>query len=134
MNQEDKRQLLSTAIAKRKHDYQLVLEIYCSQSGCSVREITIHVKDHDKTFVPHLRKRSLVCPVCGGTNIIVHGLETALEAERQDDASARHSVNRQMLTRDRMAQGEDCAFLTAAEFGDDRLPPTPPGWFPRPRS
>ncbi|MGE0359678.1 MAG: hypothetical protein AB7R67_03045 [Vicinamibacterales bacterium] len=91
-----------------------------------MRTLTLDLKDHDATLVPTLRRRAPACPACGAA-LIVHHVHTQAEAERHARRDARASVNLQMRERD--AGPDAVMILPLDDYDDDRLPPTPPGWF-----
>lgn len=113
-------------VAARDRDYQIHIHGYCESPDCTVRGVDIRVKDYDRELVQQLSQRVLSCPVCGST-LNVHGAETASECARRKEVHARRSVNLQMRWRD---QGwPDLRFARLSDMEDDRLPPTPDGWF-----
>jgi hypothetical protein len=113
---------------KRARHYVLYLEGYC-RGHCAVREVTLHIKDLDDELLAALSNRALTCPVCGG-GLVVHWTRTAEEQAAEEETEARRSVNSQMRARDfRRDHGRGLFSESAAELLDDRLPPTPDGWF-----
>ena len=107
------------ALAK---DYNLMAEAYCD-GDCPLREVTIHVKDHDKQLLRLLKSHGLTCPLCGH-ELKLHWVRTGREDQRHRDEDSRCSVNAQMYRRDTDGFSIPCSVLC-----DDRLPPTPDGWF-----
>lgn len=108
----------------RARDYQLVIEGYCEAADCPARESRIAIKDHDETLLPLLERRGLSCPVCGG-RLKLHCVAARDDAQLRDDADARVSVALQMYRRD----FPDALAVSMAVLSDDRLPPTPAGWW-----
>lgn len=124
------RDALTTAIAQaRDQDSRLYLEAYCRASGCPAREVTIHVKDHDRNLVALIRRRGLVCSICG-ESLTLHHVQTARDHHRRERANARRLTNTQMYERDHMGP-DGCCAVSLSVCGDDRLPPTPPDWWRR---
>lgn len=117
------------AIARRREaDYLLHLEAYCRVPECPAREVRVHLKDYDQTLLPLLRKRrGLRCPVCGG-RLALHSIQDRDQEQQVRHLEARWSVNAQLWERD-----HGPVFPVAA-LCDDRLPPTPPGWFDQTRT
>lgn len=97
---------------------------YCEEAECPVRDFDIKLKHVDEIDLV----RALACPWCGSLRVSVHGAETLDEREASLNRNARERVNVQMLQRDRPAPG-GLHVMTIGEFTDDRLPPTPPGWW-----
>jgi len=115
--------LLDVAAARRR-DPLLELEAYCESSRCPARVTTVRVKDYDEDLLPLLRRRGgLHCPICGGP-LRLHHAFTLGEAEERRRLEARGSVAVEMYARDR-----DALAVPMAVYLDDRLPPTPPGWW-----
>lgn len=106
----------------------LYVEAYCRSTFCCAREVEILLKDYDREAVGLMRRSGFKCPVCGEGSLTVHNILTARGKSALDAHEARMSVNRQMLARDREGEGRH-VFFSGPEFCDDRLPPTPPGWF-----
>jgi hypothetical protein len=110
----------------RKGNGLLHLELYCDNSDCMAREVNVKVKDYENELVDSARKRGFKCPMCG-KQMKQHGVETPAQREARKEEWSRVSVNLQMRRR---AQGEPGIFvITGTWFHDDRLPPTPDGWF-----
>lgn len=106
----------------------LHLEIYCESSMCDARAITLLLKDNDD-LVEHLRAREWTCPICGEPAKL-HGFTDMKGAEHMEEKEARISVNLQMRKRDHLRRtGEELTTFNVTELLDDRLPPTPVGWF-----
>ncbi|GEM_PF-2976245 len=115
---------LGVIAAARERDPLLELEAYCRSTDCPAREVTIHAKDHDDDLLPLLRRRGgLHCPICGGPLKLHHAI-TFREAEARGRLAARGSVAVEMYARD-----HDTLAVPMAVYLDDRLPPTPPGWW-----
>lgn len=106
----------------------LVVQLYCEAPSCPVRELELLIKDYDHTLLDRLHEHGLRCPVCRRHSITVHWARTVAEDDQVRKQEARVSVNLQMRGRDR---GDDPRMTTfsPADLLDDRLPPTPPGWF-----
>lgn len=122
--------IVSETATAREQDYLLTYEIYCDgvSDGCPAREITIQIKDHDRTLVKLIKRQGgFRCPLCGGF-AKMHWVRTATAERADNERLARCSVNMQMLRRQRAHPG-DIFFMSASEVLDDRLPPTPDGWF-----
>lgn len=109
----------------------LYVEMYCDNSFCAVREVTLHLKDYDTNALKAFRsERGQVCPLCRN-NMKFHWVRTALEQETVSEQDARVSVNLQMFVRDlKVAKPDSAIVVCASQYTDDRLPPTPDGWFP----
>ena len=101
----------------------IYLEGYCRNSSCSIREIEIRVKDHERTFLNEQSR--LRCPVCY-VSLTLHWVRTAHEHTLVGEQFARMNVNEQMYVRD---LGPGLHPVGADVMCDDRLPPTPDGWF-----
>jgi hypothetical protein len=116
----------------RQEDVMLAIEGYCTDPECPTREVEITVKDHYGDLVAMVERRGgLHCPVCGG-RLKLHWVATRQQYAEQRDEDARCDVNAQMYRRDQQAAGANAAlvaFTTMARLVDDRLPPTPPGWW-----
>jgi uncharacterized protein YbaR (Trm112 family) len=63
------------------------LELYCDGEGCSVREVVVHVAEHDRPTSPRLH-----CPACRRP-LKLHQAQTREERLEDDEAAARVSVN-----------------------------------------
>lgn len=115
---------LGVIAAARRRDPVLELEAYCEAGDCPARVTTVRVKDYDEELLPLLRaRRGLRCPICGGPLKLHHAI-TIDEAAAQRRAAARASVAVEMYARD-----HDTLAVPMAVYLDDRLPPTPPGWW-----
>jgi hypothetical protein len=121
------RQLARVREAREKN-YLLTIRAYC-EGYCPARTFEIEIKDHDDQLLEMVRK-GLRCPVCGTRRVAVHAVLTAEERSARSAASARAAVNAQMYTRDHTAPG-NLVVIPASRLGDDRLPPTPAGWWGR---
>jgi hypothetical protein len=117
--------------AARAEHYQVFFEFYCRNQDCAVREVEVRVKDYDGDLLSALKGRRPTCPLCAYP-LALHNVAGGPSYRRQEDADARRSVNAQMRLRDleRDAPGHLHA-LRATEMIDERLPPTPDGWFTR---
>ena len=102
----------------------IVLELYCEQTNCAARQVVVTIKDHDNILVERLAARQQPCPLCGKP-LNFHQVETFAQREAVDERDARMSVNRQMY----LYENPD-GFVPGNVLFDDRLPPTPSGWFP----
>ena len=98
------------------------LEMYCQNSRCPARTVTLFVKEHDSKTPD-----TLTCPACQRP-LKVHHVETIGEVHRNAELDARQSVLVQMYDRDH-ATPDGFSLTPAHVFFDDRLPPTPPGWW-----
>lgn len=115
----------------RESDSILSLELYCDESGCPAREIRLLVKDHDSTFVNLIKRQGgFRCPLCASP-AKMHWVRTARQEAIEKEHSARCNVAMQMMRRDRTPDG-GLFVMSASEVCDDRLPPTPDGWFKKP--
>jgi hypothetical protein len=88
------------------------LELYCDAEGCSVREVVVHVAEHDRPTSPRLH-----CPACLRP-LKLHQAQTREERLEDDEAAARVSVNVQRWRR--AHPGEEAVPLGL--LLDDRLP------------
>jgi hypothetical protein len=106
---------------------RLVIELGCQNSDCPVREITFRLKDYNVTLASLLRS-PVTCPICHTSELALHSVRTFKEVEDDWDRRARACVNGQMWARDHSL---DPAFpvYDMARACDERLPPTPPGWW-----
>jgi hypothetical protein len=102
----------------------IVLELYCEQTNCAARQVVITIRDHDNILVERLAARQ-PCPLCGKP-LKFHKVETFARRQAVDERDARMSVNRQMYLIHENPDG----FVPGNVLFDDRLPPTPCGWFP----
>jgi hypothetical protein len=105
------------------------VEWYCRVSACPVREVRVHLKDPDHELEAMLEGRHPPrCPLCD-TTLALHHVQTAAEHTAAWEVAARCSVNTQMWWRDDPfgVQG----LTPATVLADDRLPPTPAGWWDR---
>lgn len=100
----------------------LTLHGYCDESSCAARQVRIEVKNDDGDVADILERRGLTCPLCGRA-LMFDGAFSGPRQREKDDQEARCSVNQQMYTRD---HGPAVPIAGAL---DDRLPPTPEGWF-----
>jgi len=115
---------LEAIASARRRDPVLELEAYCEAGGCPARVTTVRVKDYDDELLPLLRRRGgLHCPICGRP-LKLHHAFTLGEAVERRRAAARASVAAEMYARDYGALA-----VPMAVYLDDRLPPTPPGWW-----
>lgn len=105
------------------------ITIYCERFACAAREIHIRTKDHG-TEEPILGE-ALRCPICGSHVVSIHSVLTDDEQAAVDAEDARRQVNTQMFVRDRIASGDMLPLTPVTVLLDDRLPPTPPGWWDR---
>jgi hypothetical protein len=104
---------------------------YCESERCAVRLVEVTVKLH--AGGPKLPQQWR-CPACAST-LTVHEVQSAAEYDRQQAKDARGSVAIAMYLRDQRrtrAPGVDPRWLTMYPLSvllDERLPPTPPGWW-----
>ena len=105
----------------------LCIEGYCENPDCPARQVTVDIKDHDHELLPLLKRNGLTCMVCKAP-LSFNRAETLGDNGRRRSHEARCSVSRQMYSRDYADNSGLCA-LPMTVFGDDRLPPTPPGWW-----
>lgn len=111
------------------HGTQLYIETYCRNDICCGREILIRIKDYDKSLVRQLSGGGFDCPICGQT-LALHWIQTAQERDASEAREARSLVNHQMHVRDEQKRtGKSLVVVPLSLDGDDRLPPTPSGWF-----
>lgn len=110
------------------NDYLLTIEGYCRNSDCISREVTIRVKDYDRTLKGQ-PPAAMMCPLCHGP-LSLHWMKSTHEVWKKDQEHARQSVNLQMRVRDKGPTTELIGFSLSA-MTDDRLPPTPEGWWAR---
>ena len=103
------------------------IELYCQNSRCVARTVRVVVKEYD-TQTPH----TLTCPACQQT-LKVHQILTFTELHRKDEVRGRQSVNVQMYSRDHQ-KPDVLSLVPVSVFCDDRLPPTPAGWWNRPKA
>ena len=66
------------------------LELYCDAAGCSVRDVVVHVAEHDRPTSPRLH-----CPACRRP-LKLHQAQTHEERLEDDEAAARVNVNVQL--------------------------------------
>lgn len=114
----------------RSQSELLVIEAYCRSTECSAREVRIRVKDHDETLVADVEREGfgLTCPVCG-KRLAVHWIRDFQTDEEDRDRDARARVNMQMYARDQRNRGDNLVVFPSHVICDERLPPTPDGWF-----
>jgi hypothetical protein len=116
-----------TAIMEKRHrGVQPYLELYCHGEDCPVRTITLSLKDDANTLASFL-DRPLRCPICQSADVALEWVRTMDEREDEWDRDARSSVNMQLWARDH--RHEPFLSYPASVVGDERLPPTPPGWW-----
>jgi hypothetical protein len=87
-------------------------ELYCREPDCTLRTITIEIKEFDGPTTPGL----FYCPACGNT-LALHLVETLDERRAVDEAAARRSVNEQIW---RAAHPDES--VPVEVLLDDRLP------------
>lgn len=118
---------LGEMMTARESSSILHMELYCENAACPAREIEIYLKDHDTTLIGMVRARGgMSCPVCSA-QLKIHWIQDPYGYARSRERSARESVNCQMYVRDFC--DPDLPVITGDVMGDDRLPPTPEGWF-----
>src|SRR5262245_46678070 len=83
--------------AARERDYLLIFELYCDNSDCPTRQVSVRVKDYDRELVTLIRQRpqSLQCVVCGET-LKCHWVRTQLQHGNIVARHSRSSVATQM--------------------------------------
>lgn len=113
----ERREMTAADLAKARDDHGplLVIEAYCEHPGCATRQVTLHLKDYDRTF-KKLAANGLVCPVCRRP-LKLHWAQSFDAHEATKDYFARCSVNTQRYIRD---HGRSC--VPASVMADDRLP------------
>lgn len=110
-------------------DDLIVVRLQCGNQDCAVREIKVRCKDYDGTLLP-LRPGKPTCPFCGTSDVSVHNVRTFREDDAASDVAARERVNLQMWLRDNQpAESNRPVCFSAERAMDDRLPPTPDGWW-----
>jgi hypothetical protein len=124
--QMEQRQIYEALGAAREHGHVIEVEFYCERPACAAREIRVTLKDHDSNLVPHMAHHVVACPICSHP-VKVHWVRSAHDQARHDEALARSSVNTQMFLRD--LPPDELGAVPASVLCDERLPPTPPGWF-----
>jgi hypothetical protein len=110
-------------MAVRSQTPLITVELYCEAEDCSAREIKVRIKDYDST----LHKANLRCPLCGSVPKLHYAIDRETDRKRYERA-CREGVAVQMYKR------EHGACVPFSVLGDDRLPPTPGGWFDKVRS
>jgi len=122
--------LLRRVAEQRDEGYQVMAEAYCDSPRCPVREVELHIKDYDNELVALTAKRGWwSCPVCSEP-LKLHWAMGPKQYSEQERERARWSVNEQMRTRDLHQRDPDAlVVMDARDICDDRLPPTPEGWF-----
>ena len=129
----DERQHLAVqlVVAARRQDALFHIEGYCDGTRCPARDVRLCLKDYADQAIALIARHGLTCPLCGAA-LKVHGVWTRNEQHRHAEARARMSVSEQMYRRDQAAtdQVERGIVLTPLRvLLDDRLPPTPAGWW-----
>src|SRR5262245_40345750 len=81
--------------------YVFYMELYCRHEGCPIREVKLHVKDHEGNFARNVSIAGLKCPLCQH-QLSLHWVRTPAEQEADSEHKARMSVNCQMLKRDQL--------------------------------
>jgi hypothetical protein len=121
--QRIKTQREAIAKASGKFNGLFFLELYCDAPDCAFRQVRISVKDYDSDKRLRVKFSGLPCPLCGHL-LKLHYAMDPREHMNEREKEARSSVACQMWVRD---SGEDGIPLVL--FLDDRLPPTPKGWW-----
>jgi|SRR5882724_11486212 len=101
-------------------DFLGEMELYCENSDCAAREVTIVLKELDGPTTP----ACLRCPACR-RQLKLHHVATLDEAHLNAEAEARRSVNEQLyVERERQRLGDPRALIAVplGVFLDDRLP------------
>ena len=114
---------IDKVVKARSESSCIVFELYCEQTNCAARQVVVTIKDHDHILMKRLAARQ-PCPLCGQP-LKFHRVETFAQLEAVDERDARMSVNRQMY----LLENPE-GFVPGNVLFDDRLPPTPSGWFP----
>jgi hypothetical protein len=118
-------------VAARRQNALFHIEGYCDGTRCPAREVRLWLKDYDDEAIALIARHGLLCPLCGAV-LTIHGVRTRNEQHRHAETRARMSVSEQMYRRDQAAtdQVERGIVLTPLRvLLDDRLPPTPAGWW-----
>jgi hypothetical protein len=99
----------------------------CSGSSPRWGRIQLHDDGALRTFLD----QPVVCPICHGSELGFYQLASPEDHEQWQFRQARKLVNWQMYRRDHADQRARDGFVSfpASVMGDDRLPPTPPGWW-----
>jgi hypothetical protein len=113
---------IDSIVEALQRDRHVMAELYCESPSCSAREVTILIKDDDEMLLDS--QREFVCPICREP-LKFHVVFTRSEHAAAENRDARRSVNTQMFARDQ--NGE--TGIPIAISVDDRLPPTPDGWW-----
>jgi hypothetical protein len=116
--------------AVRQQSDILWLHLYCLNPACPVRHMKIEANDMDLLGDALLRFLDMElprCPVCSNEKrrLELLGVQTKDAHENQERLSARGLVAVQMWERDH----KGAIGFPADVLVDERLPPTPPGWW-----
>ena len=103
--------------AALQRDSLIVVEFYCQNSACAVRQVEVRFKDHDGTLMDHIRARWPRCVVCR-KELKVHWALTFAEDSDVMDREARYRVNQQIYERDHPGRPG----MPASVLCDDSLP------------
>jgi hypothetical protein len=101
------------------------IEVYCQHADCPIRTVTLYTKERDSPT-----PAALHCPACKKP-LKLHHVHTLDEVERECARDARWSVASQMYSRDHPSP-DGFGVVPGTVFLDDRLPPTPEGWWGKP--
>jgi hypothetical protein len=106
------------------------LRLYCEGDDCPARTIEIALKATQGALIERFRRQVPRCPICHRATLSVHEVLTLEQSEARDDRAARESVNTQMWQRDHAVDDDPWSrAVPVTVLLDDRLPPTPEGWF-----
>ena len=94
-----------------------MIEIYCQNSACAVRECKVHVKDHDDTH----DAKNWHCPSCG-SKAKIHWKHTMAEYEEMMGSIAVTRVNCALYHRERAATGDISQVLPGNVLAVSDLP------------
>src|SRR5262245_9423226 len=75
----------------RDRDYLLHVTLYCENSGCPTRTFTVFFKDYDRTLLDTVQRRGFTCPLCGGSKVTLHYVQTSAQQAAADELEARES-------------------------------------------
>lgn len=57
----------------RDAGYLMRIRFYCEGPDCPTRTFEVTIKDLDNELLALVGKRGVICPICGGANITLHG-------------------------------------------------------------
>lgn len=105
------------AAARDRGGFLLTAEGYCVSEDCTVREVTVLLKEMGRGPAERTVVTQWACPVCGEP-LKLHHVRTAAEENQNFEQQARMSVNTQRWERDHPGE----LAVPATVFLDDRLP------------